>query len=198
MKLFQHFSNHTIHTLSFGTRVWEEALVLSVEFPALMHAILCVSARHLAHLYPEDPQYDMAAAGHLAQGLALFREDLSKKFTPSNIDAFMATGSLLHYEQWCTTDFTLGDGDYKPSCDRIFILSRGLQTIFMDSLPCISDKPSPFLEQIVYSPRRRLRQHARLQPHTIDFFQSFFSLSEPLTVEKLSVPPVFAHSSEYS
>ena len=85
MKLLHHFEAHTRHALAFDT-VWQEAIRLSLECESLMHAILGLSAAHLAFLQPENPQYEMAAATHLSQTLCLFRQDLTKAFTVSNID----------------------------------------------------------------------------------------------------------------
>lgn len=192
MKLFHHFQTCTQHTLVFGPEVWEHALQLSCEFESLMHAILCISARHLSYLCPDEGKYPAAAAAHLSRTLRLFREDLTHNFSVSNIDAFMATATLLHYELWVNTDFVLsgpnGTVAIDPSRDPIFDLCAGMQCIFLNSLPHMSERPSVFGPVILHSPRVVLAEAAKINRCTLQFFQSFFAYKRALEPQLLTAP----------
>ncbi|KAF4636591.1 hypothetical protein G7Y89_g1485 [Cudoniella acicularis] len=194
MKLFHHFETSTRHTLCFGS-VWKEALGWSLEYEALMQAILCVSARHLAYLCPDEPGYGVAAASHLAQTLSIFRKDINQKFTASNVDFFMATSVLIYFELWTETEFLVTDSAgltaLDLSKDTIFRLAGGLVEIFMRSGPVMYEKPSSFIVDIMHSPRQVLNSAARLSKETLASFHSFFSYSQPLRYEQLSVASAF-------
>ncbi len=192
MKLFYHFQTKTIPTLCMGREVWEQALEQSFRFEALMHAILCISARHLSFLFPEEPRYSAAATTHLSKTLSLHRFDLSTDFSAANVDALMTTAILLHYEMWTNADFiSLGmDGDTSLDLtkDFIFKLSAGLKQVFANSIRFVFDKPSVFAKQIRYSPRSVLFGAAKISRQTLARFHEFFDYDRPLCLEMLNVP----------
>ncbi|CAM1500378.1 Fc.00g095400.m01.CDS01 [Cosmosporella sp. VM-42] len=136
MKLFHHFETHTRHTLTFDT-VWVEAIVLSLGCESLMHAIMCLSAKHLAFLQPEDPQNEMAAATHLSQALRLFQRDLAKTVTRSNVDCFLSTAALLSYIVWNEIDVLSTGADSSVTVnaleDRLFSIGGGTLEIFLSA-----------------------------------------------------------------
>jgi len=160
-----------------------------------MQAILCVSARHLAHLCPDEPLYGIAAASHFAQTLSIFRKDINQTFTASNADAFMATAVLIYYELWTETEFLSTDAEghnvLDLSKDGIFRLAGGLVEIFMSSGPVLFEKPSSFISHIMHSPRQSLVSAAGLGGEPLASFRAFFSYARPLRYEQLSVVSAF-------
>ncbi|KAK0723445.1 hypothetical protein B0T26DRAFT_641148 [Lasiosphaeria miniovina] len=199
MKLYHHFTTHTVHTLHFGLSVWETAIKVSVECPSVMHALLCVSSRHLAYLHTDDTSYEMAAATHLSESLRHFHEDFPQGLEVSNLDAFASTAILVAYELWASTEFALldaggGAAAYDPSQDRLFRLGDSMVVAIMKSLPWIFETPSMLTEMVAHSPRQSLRRRARLKRGTVEFFQIFYSHARPVSVEQLSVPPMFMRS----
>ena len=198
MKLFHHFEINTRHTLCFGL-VWKEALSWALEYEALMHTILCVSARHLAYLCPDEASYNVAASFNFAQALSRFRRDISQKFTASNIDLFMATSVLIYFELWTETEFVMTDSagltTLDLSKDAIFRLSGGLIEIFMRSIPVIYEKPSSFIADIMHSPRKILNNAAGLSKESLVTFHTFFSYTQPLCSKQLYIAPAFKRGS---
>ncbi|KAJ4357139.1 uncharacterized protein N0V89_001714 [Didymosphaeria variabile] len=105
-----------------------------------MHAVLCISARHLAYLCPErTAYYANLASTHLHRTLSGFRSALlsvglaSKK--KEDIDVFISTALLLQFELWADVSYLdNGDGDeasYKPSKDAIFAYSASLKNTLL-------------------------------------------------------------------
>lgn len=165
-----------------------------------MHAILCISARHLAYLKPDEPLYDIAAAFHLEHTVSMFRQDINQEFTASNVDLFMTTALLIYFEIWTETEFLVEDSagliTLDLSKDRIFRLAGGLIEIFLSSGPVMYEKPSSFLVHIMHSPRRVLTSAIQLNKETLASFQDFFSYNRPLRYEQLSVTSAFKDHSE--
>lgn len=194
MKLFHHFETHTRHTLAFDT-VWPEAMKMSVGCEYLMHAILCLSANHLAFLRPEDAQYDMAAATHLSQMLRLFQEDLTRTSTVSNIDRRLAAVTLLSYIVWSEMDVNPSGAESLITSDaihdRVFSFGAGTFGVFMSANLVAVDDGSIFVPHAKYSPRAALCNFIGLTSATIDSYQSFFDYNRPVTVDRLSVPNYF-------
>lgn len=157
MKLFHHFESFTYQTLSFTRQIWNEALKFSFEYEFLMHAILCISARHLAYLSPMEASYTTIARTHLSEALRLFREALSQPLTDANLDAILCTSALLHYEAWASTDFLSAENPdvaagYDASKDQLFALRAGMVHIFISAMLLIPHKTSIFLTQMTYRP----------------------------------------------
>ncbi|KAH7131295.1 hypothetical protein EDB81DRAFT_808301 [Dactylonectria macrodidyma] len=195
MKLFHHFETHTRHTLTFGT-VWQEAMKLSFGFESLMHAILCLSAKHLAYLHPGNPEYGMTATKHFSQMLHLFQQDLKEKKSSYNVDCYLTTATLLSYIVWDDIEVLPGGDDAVTSVntlgDRVFWIGGGTLYMFMSTNFSILGKQSLFSPHITYSPRIALCNAAGLTSTTIDAYQSFFDYRLPLTVEQLSMPNFFS------
>ncbi|CAH0055587.1 unnamed protein product, partial [Clonostachys solani] len=103
-KLFHHFESSTHKTLLIDPDVWKKVLQLSFQFEYLMNTILCVAARHLSLLQPDNIEHSATAAQHLCRALSLFQYQLSTNFTSTHIDAFIATTLLLLYEVWSQPD----------------------------------------------------------------------------------------------
>jgi len=199
LKLFHHFQTCTYLTLLIAPEVWLQALQLSFQFEFLMNAILCVAARHLAILQPEDLAYPTAAESHLCRALSLFRHVLSNSFTSIHIDAFIATSVLLQYEVWTSTDFiSCRDGVecFDPSRDRIFTLSSGLKQVFLETVPLTYDQPSVFLPQTACNGRDKLVPAAQISNSTLAKYQRFFSYYRPLGLEQLNIPLPFTRGTD--
>jgi hypothetical protein len=194
LKLFHHFQTCTQQTLLFPSEFWGQSLQLCFQFEFLMNAMLCVAARHLAFLQPDDTTYATAAANHLSRALSLFHQVLSN-FNSIHLDAFIATSVLLQYEVWTSTDFcSLQDGrvvSFDPAKDRIFALSSGMKEVFLKSVPLISSQPSVLLTHLAHNPRNVLVEAAQISNDTVVRYQAFFSYDRPLDLEQLKVPLPF-------
>ncbi|KAH8689385.1 hypothetical protein BGW36DRAFT_420724 [Talaromyces proteolyticus] len=159
MKLFHHFQTYTRETLLFTPVVWGHALQLCLEFEFLMDAVLCIAARHLAALRPEDPTYPTAAASHFGRCLSQFRHALSNNLTSTHIDAFVATSLLLQYELWadvdlCAPEMNAGDASFDDSMnDRMFIFCSSLKQVFLKNITLTYGTSSVFMPQVRHDPR---------------------------------------------
>ncbi len=157
-----------------------------------MQSILCLSARHLSILHPEEPKYAAAAATHLTRTLSLHRYDLAGDISITNVDALMTTAILLHYELWNNVDFVSLETDGKMSLDLtkdfLFRLSSGTKHVFMNSIRFVFDKPSVYIPHIRFSPRTVLVSAARISRGTLEKFQEYFAYDRPLEISMLSVP----------
>lgn len=194
LKLFHHFQTCTQQTLLLPPEFWEQSLQLCFQFEFLMNAMLCVTARHLAFLQPDDTTYPTAAANHLSRALSLFRHELSH-FNSTHLDAFIATSILLQYEVWTSTDFCSPQDDrevsFDPAKDRIFALSSGMKEVFLKSVPLISSQPSVLLTYLAYSPRDVLVEAAQISNDKLARYQALFSYNCPLSLEQLNIPLPF-------
>ena len=66
----------------------------------------------------------------------------------------------------------------------------------MSSGPVMYEKPSSFIVDIMHSPRHVLNNAARLSKETLASFHSFFSYTQPLSYEQLSVASAFKADSK--
>ncbi|KAL7921516.1 hypothetical protein ACQKWADRAFT_295267 [Trichoderma austrokoningii] len=200
MKLFHHFQHETIPTLLFPSEAWDNALQLSFSFPSLMHAMLCESARHLSFLFPDEQKYATAATTHLTKSLRLYCEDLSRNFTPSNVDAFMATTTLLAMEMWSNVEFAVLEPDgtmsYDPLKDHLFQHSVGILHVFLSCVPLSLHKQSSLMPYIKYSSRTVLVDAAKLSKHSFERFRWFFAYDRPISPSLLAVPLPFIRNSD--
>lgn len=195
LKLFHHFQVYTRQTLMLCPDVWDDALQLAFHFEFLMNTILCVTARHMAFLHPQDVTYPRAAASHLCRALSGFRHELSNNFTSIHIDAFIATSLLLQYEAWTSDDFASQQYDgtddvvsFDPTRDRVFGMGSSLKEVFLKSVPLIADQPSKLLPLLQYNPMEKLVAAARISSSTLTRYQEFFSYHRPIDMELLNIP----------
>ncbi|XXH02617.1 hypothetical protein Hte_008996 [Hypoxylon texense] len=192
LKLFHHFQTCTRHTLMLTPEIWDHAVHLSFQFEFLMNTILCVAARHLAFLRPDDATYPRAAASHLCRALPGFRHELSNNFKLTHIDAFIATSLLLQYEAWTSTDFSPDQDDaamsFDPTRDRVFAMGSSLKEVFLKSVPLLSGQPSKFLPLLRYNPMDNLVAAAKISNGTLAKYQQFFSYTRPISLELLDAP----------
>lgn len=200
LKLFHHFQTCTLPTLLLGLGFWEHAFQLCFHFEYLMNAVLCISARHLTILQPDDATYPTAAANHLCRALSLFRRELSNTFTSIHIDAFLVTSILLQYEVWISTDFVSLQDDnvvsFDPSRDQIFTLSSGLKQVLLKSIPNAVCQPSIILPYIASSPANKLIDIAQISNDTLAKYQILFSPDRPLSLEMLKIPLPYIRGTE--
>jgi hypothetical protein len=191
MELFHHFQTQTRQTLLFTPEVWDHVLQLSCHFDFLMNATLCISARHLAFLCPEDASYPTVAGSHLCHALSLFRDNLSENFSSTHLDAFVATSLLLQYAVWTSIDFVSRGDDgvdvVDPEKDSIFSFSAGLKEVFLKCVPSSIHQPSVFMPLIRRNPWPLLASAANIGGETLEKFQEYFSRS-PLHVDMLNIP----------
>jgi hypothetical protein len=164
--------------------VWEQSLQLSFQFDFLANTILCVSARHLSVLLPEDTSYSTTAAAHLGRALSQFRHKLSGDFKSTHIDAFIATSLLLQYEIWTSTDdYSLPQDSslsFDMPRDRIFAFCSSLKKMFLNCVPIICVQPSVFMPYIRHDSRASLIKTYQISNNTLIAYQTHFSYERPL------------------
>ncbi|KAF7560550.1 hypothetical protein G7046_g3593 [Stylonectria norvegica] len=166
---------------------------LAFKYDYLMNMILCIAARHLAVLQPEDTTYPAAAAGLLGQALSQFGQELSNDLVSAHVDAFIATAFLLQYEMWNNTESfappLAGAASPEPPGDRLFTVSSSLKQAVLKSLGPVSKLSSVFLPHMSCDPQPLLAEAAQLSSGTLDTYQNFFSYERPLSLELLGIPP---------
>lgn len=181
--------------------VWEHTLQLCFEFDFLMDAVLCISARHLAILLPEDETISIVAIRHLCRSLSKFRHILSHDFTSTHVDAFIATSFLVLHEVWANTDFIAPEHDIAPtvlSKDRIFEFSSGMKEVFLRSVSSTSTVYSVFLPHIGQNPTDILAPAAQINSSTLDRYRDFFSHRRSLNSDLLNIPIQFIRDADSS
>lgn len=192
LKLFHHFQTYTQQTLLLGPDVWSHALQMSFQFDFLMSAILCIAARHLAVLRPQEPTYPTVATNHLCRSLSRFRIAISKNLTSTHVDAFIATSLLLQYELWTNADIKppskdAGEfSDHQPN-DHLFTFCSSLKEVFLKGLSAKSGQNSVFLPQLRQNPRDALVRAARVSCDTIEQCQKFFSWDRSISPGSLEL-----------
>lgn len=193
LKLFHHFQAFTQQTLLLGHEVWSNTLQLCFEFDFLMNAILCIAARHLAVLQPQNLTYPTAATSHLCRALSRFRTAVSKDLTSTHIDAFIATSLLLQYELWTNADITSPPGYAgeiafdQPPKDHLFTFCSSLKQVFLKGISAKSGQLSVFLPKLQHNPKDALVRAARISCDTIDQCQRFFSWDRPVGPDLLEL-----------
>lgn len=194
-RLFHHFQLFTCQTLFATPDVWSQALRLCFRFEFLMSMVLCIAARHLTALRPEDETYSMAAAYHLHRAIQQFHDELSKNLESINADAFVATTILLQYEVWTRTDFLTPQDDgkvsFNPDHDRFFTQSASMKQMFLQFASLMPRRPSQvsiFLPHIQRNSLSELAQAANISNSTGIEYQNFFSYHRPLSLELLEMP----------
>jgi hypothetical protein len=188
LELFHHFEKYTQKSLLFPPDVWGNALQLCSEHEFLKNAVLCISARHLAFLQPENAKYPAVAASHLYKTISQLREELSKRSTSIHPDAFIATSFLLQLEIWTNTEFAR-DGVFDPSGEHFFTFNLSLKKVFLEKVSLLSNRPSVFLPKIQYNPMLKLIEQAQISTSTIGEFQTFFSRELPYNAEMFQPVP---------
>lgn len=193
LKLFHHFQTSTQQTLLLGPDVWSHTLQLCFDFDFLMNTILCIAARHLAVLQPQNPTYPTAATSHLCRALSRFRTAVSKDLTSTHVDAFIATSLLLQYELWTNADITSPPGDAGEIAfdqlpkDHLFTFCSSLKQVFLKGISAKSGQLSVFLPQLQHNPKDALVRAARISCDTIDQCHSFFSWDRPISPDLLEI-----------
>lgn len=139
LRLFYHFQKVTCRTLPVISQHWEDAMPLALEHDFLMHAMLCLAARHLEYLHTEDKgKGDMTLSRkHLSSALRLFRAALSH-INEENREAVVTTSVLLYFVAWCDSallpSFNNRDDamvTYNTSTDQLYTLGKGMKMVCM-------------------------------------------------------------------
>ncbi len=192
MKLFHSFQTYTMQTLLGGPQFWEHALRLSFEVDFVMNAMLCIAARHLVFLRPEDGTNLIAARRHLSRALSRFRHGLSQNLSPMHLDPFLITSILLQYEIWNDTDLVLSQDDvsnpFDHPRDRIFPFCSSMKRVLLENISRLDCQSSAILPYIQQSPLEAVTEVAQVGDHTLAMYRDFFSYRCPLTLDLLNTP----------
>ncbi|KAI8944847.1 hypothetical protein F4801DRAFT_570344 [Xylaria longipes] len=193
MKLFHHFQTSTRQTLLCGQEAWDYVLQLSFEFDYLMNAILCIAARHLAVIHPEDPTYRTVAASHLCRASSGLRGELSKGSTSIHFDAFLATSILFYYDTWTNADYFLPEQEDETVSDawtdRVFGFSFSLKKTLLTGFELAREKPSVFRQSLTKNPGDEIAAAFQTSPGRLAEYEDFFSYHRPLGMEMLNEFP---------
>jgi hypothetical protein len=153
MYIFHHFQTSTYRTLPLVAPVWKDAVGLAFGYDYLMHAVLSVSASHLAFL-SKNTHYKIQSQKHLSYALRLFRESLGKGAIDDDSDAILATSALIYYQAWSSPDSLATENPtkesnegllYRASDDQLLGLASGMRHLFS------SDKWSPLFKISLFS-----------------------------------------------
>lgn len=138
MNLFHHFQTSTYRTLPLVAPVWKDAVGLAFKYEYLMHAVLCVSASHLAFM-SQNEHYKTQSRKHLSCALRIFRESLGNGSIDDDSDAILATSALIYYEAWSSPDSLATENSpeetnegilYRASDDQLLALASGMRHLF--------------------------------------------------------------------
>lgn len=188
-KLFHQFQTITSTILLYPSELWAYASQLSHGFDFLINAILCVAARHLAFLRPNDPSYPTAAVSHLCRSLSGFRSALSDNLVAAHPDAFVATSILLQFEFWANTDPILPENDvalFDPSMDQLFAFCSSLKQMFLRGFPPDAVHNSVFMQHIQHAYEHTLPPALGCRSASVNLTE-FFSYDRPVTADLLSL-----------
>jgi hypothetical protein len=199
LNLFHHFQTCTRQTLCVPG-IWGDTLQLCFQFEYLMDAVLCVAARHLAILLPEDTTYPTAAANHLSRALSRFRHILSNNIGFAHVDAFIATSFLLQFEMWTSTDFSSprddGVASFDPSREGVFAFSSSLKKVFLNSAPLAAHQPSVILPHLQTDPGAELVKLAQISDDKLNQYHNFLSYQRPLNLGLLDIPFLYTQCTD--
>ncbi|KAH8703130.1 hypothetical protein BGW36DRAFT_368863 [Talaromyces proteolyticus] len=165
MHLFHHFQTHTNQTLPLIAPVWKDAVRLAFEYDHLMHAVLCVSARHLSFLHAKINKcnkYTTLSRKHLSHALRSYRNVLSDQTMKLNQDATLCTSALIFCEAWSDMDIFLpetcsaransNDLLYFAPDDQLLNLVNGVRYVFSTYKWQSLDISSIFESQLIRRP----------------------------------------------
>ncbi|KAI1280100.1 hypothetical protein F5Y07DRAFT_355887 [Xylaria sp. FL0933] len=192
MKLFHHFQTSTRQTLLCGQEAWDHVLQLSFEYDYLMNGILCVAARHLSIVRPEDWTYRTAAANHLCRASSGLRNELSKGSNSIHLDSFLATSMLLYYDTWTNADYfmPLQEDGITPNAwtDRVFEFSSSLKKTLLACFQRPLEQPSVFRQSLTKNPVDELASVLEASSDEVARYGTVFSYHRPIRMEMLDEP----------
>ncbi|CRG90884.1 hypothetical protein PISL3812_07930 [Talaromyces islandicus] len=160
MNLFHHFQTSTYQTLPLLSPAWKDAVGLAFRYEYLMHAVLCVSASHLAFL-SQSMHYKTQSRKHLSCALRLFREALGQTAIEDDSDAILATSALIYYEAWSSPDALATDTPtetadarllYQARDDQLLALATGMRHLFSSAKWSPLYRMSLFSRTVVHRP----------------------------------------------
>ncbi|KAI1313134.1 hypothetical protein F5Y03DRAFT_390143 [Xylaria venustula] len=190
MKMFHHFQTSTRQTLLWGEEAWDHVLQLSFEFDYLMNAILCIAARHLSVVRPNDLTYRTMAVSQLCRASSGLRKELSRGGVSIHLDSFLATSMLLYYDTWTNADyFSASQDDGIASdvwTDRVFGFSSSLKRTLLACFQRLWEKPSILRQAIMKNPLDELTAVLNTSPDKLAEYEDFFSYHRP--IDMLSEP----------
>lgn len=166
LKLFHHFQSSTQHTLPMIGQIWETILPKAFEFEYLMHAALCLAARHLEYsCQRKEGVGEMTLSRkYLSHTLRLFRKALSSDITGANRDAVLCTTFMLYFEAWSDTAFlpsecNLENEDNTPPYsaysafeDQLFTLGESMRHVCMYAMSDLSQNSIVLKNVMLYRP----------------------------------------------
>ena len=107
MSLLHHWTIVTSHSILPGVpavlRLWRDVFPeIAYNYAYMMHALISLSALHMAYLHPSNRRANLhVAAHHHTLALSGFRADIDSIGT-ENADAIVTTSTLLFFYAFCT------------------------------------------------------------------------------------------------
>lgn len=166
--------------------MWDQTLQLSHNFKFLTDAILCVAARHLAAVQPNDSTYHKASIQYLCCALSGFRQALDHDLNRVHPDAFIATSVLLLFDVWANVDsstLTRTNG-FDPSRDFIITFCSSLKQMFLRGFPEGSAQKSTFLPYIRQNAMTTMDAEGYLDERRTAEFQSILTCHSAFSRER--------------
>lgn len=164
LRLFHHFQSSTQHTLPVIGQIWESILPKAFEFEYLMHAALCLAARHLEYSNRDKEGEMTKSRWHLSHTLRLFREALSSPISEANRDVILCTSFMLYFEAWSDIallpqehdledkDNTTSTSAYSVSEDQLFTLGESMRNVCMYAMSDLSQNSIVLKNVMLYRP----------------------------------------------
>lgn len=166
LRLFHHFQSSTQHTLPVVSQIWESILPKAFEYKYLMHAALCLAARHLEYSCQHNERIAemVLSRKYLSHTLRLFREALSSDITNASSDAILCTSFMLYFEAWSDTAFlpleiypktrdtAAPTSEYSASEDQLFTLSESMRHACMYAMSGSAQNSTMLNNVLLYRP----------------------------------------------
>lgn len=164
LRLFHHFQSSTQHTLPVVGQIWESILPKAFEYEYLMHAALCLAARHLEYSFQHKEGEMTQSRRYLSHTLRLFREALSSTISEANRDAVLCTSFMLYFEAWSDIAFlppqrdlenkdnTTSTSAYSVSEDQLFTLGESMRHVCMYAMSDLSQNSTVLKNVMLYRP----------------------------------------------
>ncbi|TKA28212.1 hypothetical protein B0A50_04184 [Salinomyces thailandicus] len=133
LELMDHFEDTTepwIGSPLTQTMIQEHGLMLALQAPYLLHAILAYSASHLSHLHPEQRKYSVAARTHFTRSLQAYSTELVYEVEKGNANALLGASGMLAKLSFINTPVLSEDSTPFPATMPPWIRSmQGVKTI---------------------------------------------------------------------
>ncbi|KIV94283.1 hypothetical protein PV10_02065 [Exophiala mesophila] len=121
LRVFHHYVNFTLNSLagpvSQKSMIRTLYLPLALQNSSLMHALLAISAQHMAHLQPNMASHQIARTHHMHRATTLLQQQLARPLGQHNMDLIISNClslnmNLIQYDRFDPLDsFVLAEDE---------------------------------------------------------------------------------------